>query len=92
MNSLERLIQDDLDRLVDRLATTTPEGLLAVCAERHPEMLSRLEAAERRLSSAREELLEGYGVWRDALGACADIWTIAGLAADEPVEAPRRAA
>jgi hypothetical protein len=92
MNALERLLQDDLDRLLDRLAAAAPEGLLAECADRHPEMLSRIEAAEGRLSAARNELVQGYAAWREALDLCADVWAVAALVTDEPAEARRRAA
>jgi hypothetical protein len=92
MNALERLLQDDLDRLVDRLAVTTRAGSLAECCDRHPELRTRLEMAEGQLSAVRDELLRGYGAWRQALDGCGDVWAMASLAADEPVDASRRAA
>ena len=72
MNALERVLQDDLNRLVDRLAAVTVDGMLAECAERRPSVQARLDRAEARLSSVRQELLRGYcgvarsprGVWR----------------------------
>lgn len=84
MNAMERIVQDDLDRLIDRLATTTHAGLLAECAERDPEMSNRLEDAETRLSAARQDLLKTYGAWRDALDECGDLWGLAELAAGRP--------
>lgn len=92
MNALERLLQDDLDHLIDRLAATTREGLLADCADRRPELFVRLEEAEARLSGARHDLIAGYAAWRSALEECADLWALADLAADAPPAPGLRAA
>ena len=92
MNALERLVQEDLDRLVDRLAATTREGILGECANRRPELLSRLEGADGRLSSARQDLLQAYALWREALDHCEDLWALAGLGAAQLSEATPRAA
>lgn len=84
MNPLEQLVQDELNRLVDRLAATAREGTVAGCAGQHPEVRARIEQAEARLSSARCALLEGYAVWREALSECGDLWALADLAAERP--------
>jgi hypothetical protein len=86
MNALERVLQDDLGRLVDRLAATTREGMRAECAERRPDVATRLEEAEARLSGARQNLLRGYAMWREALEECADLWALAELGADQATE------
>jgi len=92
MNALEDLLQEDLHRLIDRLAATTREGVLADCAERRPELASRLEGAEARLSDVRQELLRGYAAWREALEACGDLWALADFAAEQPPAEGLRAA
>ena len=92
MKALEDLLREDLDRLVDRLAATTREGMLAECAKCRPELRSELERAETRLSDMRQGLLEGYAAWREALEACGDLWALAGLAADHPPAEGLRAA
>ncbi len=92
MNAQERLLQDDLNHLVDRMAAGTREGLLAACAERRPELLSRLAEAETRLSAARLSLLEGYAAWQDALHECGDLWALADLTGESVAPAERRAA
>jgi hypothetical protein len=89
MNALERLLQDDLNHLIDRIATT-PEGLVGDCAARRPDLAAELGAAETRISLARQRLLQGYAEWRDSLAECADLWALATLAS-EPL-AERRAA
>ena len=84
MNPLEALLQDELNRLVDRLAATAREGTVVGCAAQHPAIRDRIEEAEGRVSSARRALLEGYAVWREALGECGDLWALADLATEPP--------
>ncbi len=92
MNALERLLQDDLNHLIDRMAATTHEGLVAGCAERRPDLLDQLAESETRLSTVRQSLLRGYAAWRDALEDCADLWALADLAAAPSAGGDRRAA
>jgi hypothetical protein len=93
MNALERLLQDDLNRLIDRIAASACEGLVADCAERRPELGAKLAESEARVSAARHRLLEDYSEWRDALASYSDLWELAALF-PEPVPAAgeRRAA
>ena len=92
MNALERVLQDDLNRLVDRLAAVTYDGMLAEGTERRPSVQAQLDSAEARLSSVRQELLRGYAEWCRALEECGDLWAMAALAADQPSEPGLRAA
>jgi hypothetical protein len=92
MNALERVLQDDLNRLVDRLAAVTYAGMLADCAERRPSVQAQLDRAEARLSSVRQELVRGYAEWYQALEECGDLWAMAALATDQPSEGGLRAA
>jgi hypothetical protein len=87
MNALERVLQDDLNRLVDRLAAVTADG-----AEHRPSVQAQLDRSEARLSSVRQELLRGYAEWRQALEECDDLWAMAALGADQPSEPGLRAA
>ena len=87
MNALEQILQDDLNRLVDRLSAVTVE-----CVEYRPSVQAQLDRAEARLSSLRLELLRGYAEWREALEECGDLWAMAALAADQPSEPGLRAA
>ncbi|HYB44158.1 MAG TPA: hypothetical protein VEL75_20445 [Candidatus Methylomirabilis sp.] len=92
MNPLERLIQTDLNLLIDRLAVVTREGLLADCAERRPDLVEQLAEAESRLTAARRDLIQSYAFWRDALEAWGDVWALLELAAGPPACGERRAA
>ena len=91
MNALERLLQDDLNRLVDRIAASTHEGVVASSGDVRPELTLRLAASEARMSLVRDKLLGGYAEWRDALEDCADLWALAD-SATVSVECDRRAA
>jgi hypothetical protein len=92
MNPLERLLQDDLNHLIDLMAATTREGLVADCAERRPDLLAQFAASETRLSTLRRTLLQGYAAWREALEECGDLWALADLAAEPAAPGERRAA
>ena len=92
MNAAERLLQDDLNRLIDRMAATTHEGLVAGCEERRPDLLLQLADSEMRLTAARQGVLGAYAAWRHALDECADLWTLADLAVTPGLEGDRRAA
>ncbi len=92
MNALEQLLQEDLNLLVDRISATTHEGTVVDCAERRPELASRLAEAETRLSAARRDLLQGYVVWQETLQECGDLWALADLACEPPTPGERRAA
>jgi len=92
MNALERLLHDDLNRLIDRVAVTTHEGLVAGCEERRRDLFEQLAEAETRLTAARQILLQDYTVWREALDECADLWALADLAATSAAGGDRRAA
>ena len=92
MNTLERVLQDDLNRLVDRLAAVTVDGMLGECADRRLSVQAQLDGVEARLSRVRQELLRGYAEWCEALEECGDLWAMAALAADQPSEPGLRAA
>jgi hypothetical protein len=92
MNALERLLQDDLNHLVDRIAATIPTGMVAECTQRRPELTLRLGEAETRLSTVRQSLLRDYGAWRQALQECGDLWALVELTGEESPSDERYAA
>jgi len=90
MNHLERLLEDDLKHLVDRIAALAEdETVLGL----KPDLKARIERSEERLTGIRGALLEGYAEWGRALGECEDLWALAGLRreADEAAAQPRAA-
>jgi hypothetical protein len=87
MNALDRLLQDDLNRLLDRVAAAAHEGMATRARER-PDLAARIDRAEERLSLLRQSLLGGYEEWREALQECEDLWALADLRTTDPVEHP----
>jgi hypothetical protein len=92
MNALERLLQNDLNHLLDRIAATIPAGMLSDGMQRRPELTLRLGEAEARLSAMRQSLLRDYAVWRQAIEECGDVWALVDLAEEAPRPGERCAA
>lgn len=76
MNTLERLLQDELKRLVDRIAARAGQETAAGVKA---DLKGRIERCEDRLTAIRTELLEGYAAWTRALEECEDLWALAEL-------------
>lgn len=77
MNSVDRVLYEELTNLVDRLATSVPNGSLAQAAVANPLLRTRLDEADAQLAAARASLLEGYGRWRRALEDVENLWALA---------------
>ena len=77
MNSVENVLYEELTHLVDRLATSVPEGSLAEAAAANPWLRRRLDEADTQLAAVRASLLEDYGRWRRALEDVENLWALA---------------
>jgi hypothetical protein len=77
MNPLDRVLHEELTNLIDRLATSVPEGSLAQAAGANPLLRTRLDEADAQLAAARASLLEGYGRWQRALEDVENLWALA---------------
>lgn len=77
MNSVDRVLYEELTHLMDRLATSVPGGSLAAAAAGHPLLRTRLDEADAQLAAARASLLEGYGRWCRALDDVENLWALA---------------
>lgn len=75
MNSVDRVLYEELTHLMDRLATTVPAGSLNTSGQ--PLLRTRLDEADAQLAAARESLLEDYGRWRRALEDVENLWALA---------------
>jgi gamma-glutamyl:cysteine ligase YbdK (ATP-grasp superfamily) len=84
MSHFERLLQDDLNRLVDRVAARAGEGTAAGLKS---DLRTRVERSEERLTALRAVLLDGYAEWERAMDECEDLWALAALR-DEALEVP----
>ena len=92
MNTLDRLLQDELNRLLDRVAVRAGEGAAAGLKS---DLRAPLERCEERLTALRAALLDGYEEWARTLEECEDLWAVAGLrkdGAETPARISRRAA
>ena len=67
MNAVDVVLQDEVGRLMDRLAATVPSGSLTTTSARNPMLRARLDDVEISLATARAALLEDYGRWRRVL-------------------------
>jgi hypothetical protein len=76
MDPLDRILQDDLNRLVDRLAADSPAGAVCLAAAERPDLRARAEALEADLASCRDALLVHYDRWRESLDELADLWSL----------------
>jgi hypothetical protein len=91
MNVLDKLLQDELNRLLDRIAVRAGEGATAGLKS---DLRVPLERCEERLTALRATLLDGYEEWA-TLEECEDLWAVAGLrkdGAEAPARISRRAA
>ena len=84
MNVLEHLLDDELNRLVDRISAATRPGTVGATASQHPELRVRIERAESRLAELRQELLARYAEWQQGIEDCENLWAVAELESDGP--------
>lgn len=77
MNPVDRILYEELTHLIDRLATSVPNGSLAQAAASNSLLRSRLDEADAQLAAARNALLEGYGRWQRALDDVENLWAVA---------------
>lgn len=96
MNAVDVVLQDELGRLMDRLAAAVPAGSLEATSATNPTLRTRLDDMEGSLAAARAALLEDYGRWRRTLDDLENLWALASWAsapAEQPAEyaAPRAA-
>lgn len=92
MSTIDRLLQDDINRLLDRLAADTPPGTLGLAAAERPDLLARAAVLEGELASWRHAILLHYAHWGELLEELAGIWSLAAAqpseTAPEEVDAP----
>jgi hypothetical protein len=96
MNAVDVVLQDELGRLMDRLAASVPGGSLEMASAANPALRARLDDMEISLAVARAALLEDYSRWRRSLETLESLWALASWAsgpAEQPAEyaAPRAA-
>jgi hypothetical protein len=81
MNAVDVVLQDELGRLMDRLAACVPGGCLEAASAGNPRLRSRLDDVEVSLATVRATLLDDYGRWRRTLDDLENLWALASWAA-----------
>jgi hypothetical protein len=82
MNVMAQLLQDDLNRLSDRLAAGVSSEAVARVGSQDPELYRQLEAVSARLADLRAALVEQYAAWALALEECEALWATAEASAE----------
>jgi hypothetical protein len=83
MNPLDRLLHEELARLLDRIATSAPDGDLGCALAGQPALRARLDEMDQRLATLRGILLETYGTWGRALEDLENLWALVAWQRDE---------
>ncbi len=83
MNRVDRLLRDEMNELLDRIAATVPEGSLTAATDAHPTLRARLDETETRLTAIRATLLESYGAWGKTLEDLENLWALAAWKREE---------
>jgi len=89
MNPVERVLHHELIGLLDRVATSVPDGTLEAIRATNPTLKTRLDDADAKLAALRATLLDDYGRWRRALEDLENLWALGAwrsAAAEEPAE------
>ena len=91
MNPVERVLYDEVTRLLDRLATSVPEGSLERLRASSPALGARLDEADAQLAAERQSVIEGYGRWQRALDEVENLWALAAWTSAATEEATEQA-
>ena len=90
MNPVERMLQEEVTRFIDRLASSlAPDGVSSHAMT--PASRTRLDEADAQMAQARASLMDGYARWRRALEDIENLWALAAwrsTTAEEPSEHP----
>jgi hypothetical protein len=77
MNQVEQVLNEELGCLMDRLASSVPDGALGALSAKSPALRRRLDEVESQIATLRASLLEGYGQWRRILEDVENLWALA---------------
>jgi hypothetical protein len=77
MSAMERLLQDEITRLMDRLASSVPDGGIERMRVANPTLKVRLDEMDTALAGLRGSLIAGYGQWARALDDLENLWALA---------------
>jgi hypothetical protein len=92
MNPVERVLHQELTGLLDRLATSVPQGGFETIRAANPTLKTRLDEADAKLAAVRESLLDSYGRWRRALEDVENLWALGAWRSTAAEESPEQSA
>ena len=92
MNPVERVLDDEIARLLDRLAASIPGGSLGAVSATYPALRSRIDQVEAGLAVVRGTLLDAYGQWKRGLDDLENVWALAAWRSAAPEESAESAA
>ena len=92
MNPVERVLHQELTGLLDRLATSVPEGGFETIRASSPTLKARVDDADAKLAAVRESLLDSYGRWRRALEDLENLWALAAWRSTAAAESTEQSA
>jgi len=77
MSRVERVLNDEMSQLLERLSGSVPDGCLEVTASRNPVLRRRLDEVEGQMATVRAALIDSYSRWRRSLDDLENIWALA---------------
>lgn len=92
MNTMERLLHEEITRLMDRLAVAVPEDGIERIRSTNPTLSQRLDEMDATLAGIRSSLMDGYGRWSRALDDLENLWALASWRSAASEDAPEKAA
>ena len=76
MNAVDRMLRDEMNRLLDRVAGSgNAEDLVGVLAGQ-PGLRAKIEEAEERWAALRRSMVDAYGAWGRAMDDLESLWAI----------------
>ena len=91
MNPVERVLDDEMVRLLDRLAASVPGGSLGAVSTTYPALRARIDQVEAGLAVVRGTLIEAYGQWQRGLDDLENVWALAAWRSASPEESSESA-
>jgi len=92
VNTMERLLNEEITRFMDRLAATVPDNGIERMRGTNPTLSQRLDEVDATLAGIRSSLMDGYGRWRRALDDLENLWALAAWRSAASEEASEKAA
>lgn len=88
---MERLLHEEITRLMDRLAATVPGDGIERIRGTNPTLSQRLDEMDATLAGIRSSLMDGYGRWSRALDDLENLWALAAWRSAASEDAPEKA-